>query len=37
VAHAAEILGLPPALIKSRTHCALHALHDVLEDRGFVP
>jgi RNA polymerase sigma-70 factor (ECF subfamily) len=37
VADAAEILGVPPGTIKSRTHYALHGLRQAIEDLGGVP
>jgi RNA polymerase sigma-70 factor, ECF subfamily len=37
VAHAAENLGLPPTVVKSRAHYALHALRLAVEDVGRIP
>jgi RNA polymerase sigma-70 factor (ECF subfamily) len=37
VADAAETLGVPPGTIKSRTHYALHALRQAIEDLGGGP
>ena len=34
VAEAAEVLGVPPGTIKSRTHYALHALRTAINDMG---
>lgn len=34
VAEAAERLGIPPGTVKSRTHYALHALRQVLQEKG---
>jgi RNA polymerase sigma-70 factor (ECF subfamily) len=34
VADAAETLSLPPGTVKSRTHYALHALRQAIEDLG---
>lgn len=34
VAEAAERLGVPPGTVKSRTHYALHALRQALQERG---
>jgi RNA polymerase sigma-70 factor, ECF subfamily len=36
VAEAAELLGVPPGTIKSRTFYALRALRDLLVERGFL-
>lgn len=36
VAEAAETLGVPPGTVKSRTHYALHALREALEEMGGV-
>ena len=36
VADAAEILGVPPGTIKSRTHYALHALREAIDEMGGV-
>jgi RNA polymerase sigma-70 factor (ECF subfamily) len=36
VAQAAETLGLPPGTIKSRTHYALHALRQAIDEMGGV-
>jgi RNA polymerase sigma-70 factor (ECF subfamily) len=36
VAEAAQTLGVPPGTVKSRTHYALHALRQALEEMGGV-
>ena len=36
VAEAAQLLGIPPGTVKSRTFYALRALHEELVQRGFV-
>jgi RNA polymerase sigma-70 factor (ECF subfamily) len=36
VAQAAETLGVPPGTIKSRTHYALHALREAIDEMGGV-
>jgi RNA polymerase sigma-70 factor (ECF subfamily) len=37
VADAAKTLGLPAGTVKSRTHYALHALRQAIDDLGGVP
>lgn len=37
VAEAAEVLGIPPGTVKSRTYYALRALKLALEERGLAP
>lgn len=37
VAEAAQVLGVPPGTVKSRTYYAVRALRDALRARGFAP